>query len=211
MGVSQLFLRDFTRAGDNFNTSVENFRNGGANQLNSLELMFKASMARPSVSAAKGCLVKSSEHPIVRRRPQVESRWVYYAACHALLTGDPSEAFSAINSTVEIAKGKDHYSVWFRIVEIMTMIELEDYDWVEFKYDTLRKFLGRNRKLRNYRISAVLSIISSLMRNGFKLAAISRSSKVELEKLSNENEGYEWNPEGAEVIRFDEWVKRKLA
>ena len=26
-----------------------------------------------------------------------------------------------------------------------------------------------------------------------------------------EDESYEWNPEGAEVVRFEEWVQRKLA
>lgn len=210
VGFSLLKLRQYEEADQHFQTATELFRSGGLNQLNSFELLMKTQLAQPRITNAGRTLERALAHPILTRSPQKQSVWTYYSACVKLLSGDPSAAMSMLNSTVEVTKGKDEHSVQFRILEIMTMIELGDLDWIEFKYDTLRKFLARNRKLSTTRVKASLVIISSLMRKGFDLSKISKSAKVELQHLINESETYEWYPDGAELVRFDEWVQRKL-
>lgn len=210
VGFSHLMLRQFEKAIEHFETASTLFRSGGINQLNSLEHLMKAQVAHPSLSRARVTVEAALQHPILQRNSLRLSTWTYYSACVKLLSADPSAAMSALNSTVDVTKGKDEHSVQFRILEIMTMIELDDLDWIEFKYDTLRKFLARNRKLSTPRVKATLAIISSLMRKGFDLSKISKSAKAELHNMINESETYEWQPDGAELVRFDDWVQRKL-
>lgn len=210
VGYSLLKLRKYEQAGQHFQTSINLFRSGGLNQLNSYELLMKTQLAQPSITKAGRTLERALAHPILTRSTQRQSIWTYYSACLRLLSGDPAAAMSMLNSTVEVTKGKDEHSVQFRVLEIITMIELNDLDWIEFKYDSLRKFLARNRKLATLRVKATMIIISSLMRNGFELTKVSKSAKVELQHMINETETYEWQPDGAELVRFDDWVQRKL-
>jgi hypothetical protein len=54
-----------------------------------------------------------------------------------------------------------------------------------------------------------LDILSAILRKGLEFEGLGKNTESLLRQSLDESEGYEWNAEGAEVIRLDHWVQSK--
>jgi alpha-D-ribose 1-methylphosphonate 5-triphosphate synthase subunit PhnL len=107
-------------------------------------------------------------------------------------------------------KWKDELNIQFRILEVLQLLELEDYDWIDFKLETLRKFVSRNRKLKNPRIDGIIKVLYALQAKSYDLTRLNKSTLELIKKLNSSEKGWEWNPLGFELVRFDAWLERKM-
>jgi hypothetical protein len=87
---------------------------------------------------------------------------------------------------------------------------LRDEEWLEFKLDATRKFLTRYKQLDTPRVRAAVDILSNLLRRDLNAEELSEKNLLALNNSFNEIEGFEWNPSGTELVRFDKWLKAKL-
>ena len=210
VGTAMVQLHRFKEAEDYLEISVQKFREGGINQLASLELLLKAQLAAYGTFRSKSTITKGIGHRVAMKSERYKARWNYFKACREFLSSSPDESFATLNSNGDLLKWKDDLNIQFRILEVLQLIELEDYDWIEFKLDTLRKFVSRNRKLKSPRIGGIIKVLYALQAKSYDFEKFNKSTLDVLKNLNSNEKGWGWNPLGFELVRFDAWLERKM-
>lgn len=210
VGIAMVLLHRFKEAEEHLETSVQKFREGGINQLASLELLLKAQLATYGTYRSKETIIKGMEHPRTLSSDRYKARWNYFKACREFLSSKQDESYTTLNSNVDLLKWKDDLNIQFRILEIIQLLDREDYDWIEFKLDTLRKFVSRNRKLKTPRIDGIIKLLYAIQSKSFNLEKLNKPTHALIEKLHSSEKGWAWNPLGFELVRFDAWLERKM-
>jgi hypothetical protein len=209
LGTAYLNTRDFSNAAKHFGVADKNFPVAGNNRLANLEMLFRSQLGMDDFAAALGTVEAAQGHPRIKARAVTLPRWFYFQSCVQLKMGDADGSFRTLNQEGHLTKLHDEWNVWFRIVELMAMAEQRDEEWIDFKLQTLRKFIARYRKLGTPRVKAAVEILSAVLRKGLVFDNLGKKAEEGLKLSLAEAEGYEWSPEGAEVIRFDLWVQSK--
>lgn len=209
LGTAYLNTRNYHSAAVHFEIADKNFPVAGNNRLSNMELLFRSQFGMGDFTAALGTVEAAQVHPRIKARAVTLPRWFYFQACVQLKMGDADGSFRTLNQEGHLTKLHDEWNVWFRIVELMAMAEQRDEEWIDFKLQTLRKFIARYRKLGTPRVKAAVEILSAVLRKGLVFDNLGKKAEEGLKLSLAEAEGYEWSPEGAEVIRFDLWVQSK--
>ncbi len=210
VGIALVHLHRFKEAEDYLSISVNKFREGGMNQLKSIELLVKAQLASYATYHAKEAIDKGSSHLRVVANERLAARWNYFKACREFLISKPKESNVTLNSNTGLLKYRDDLNLQFRILEVLQLIELDERDWIEFKLDTLRKFLSRNRKLKTLRIDAVVKVLHAIQAKSYAFDSFNQATLKLVEKLHSDEEGWRWEPLGNELVRFDAWLGRRM-
>lgn len=209
LGTAYLNTRDYSNAAHHFNIADQNFPVAGNNRLANMEMLFRARLNMGDLTNATRTVEAAMIHPRIKSRADTLPRWYYFQSCIQLLSGDADSAYTTLNREGHLIKQRDEWNVWFRILEIMVMIEQRDEEWIDFKLQTLRKFIARYRKLGTPRVKASIEILSALIRNSLEFNSLGRKAEEALANCLSESDGYKWSPEGAEVIRMDFWIRSR--
>ena len=67
-----------------------------------------------------------------------------------------------------------------------------------------------HKKLDTPRVRAAIDLIGNLLRKEFDFGEISENNRQLLKLCLDESDGYEWSPTGAEIVRFDTWIRNKI-
>jgi hypothetical protein len=210
VGTAMVRLHRFKEAEKYLEISVQKFREGGGNQLASLELLLKAQLAAYGTYRSKETITIGMGHRRTLLSERLQAKWNYFKACREFLSGHPDQSYTTLNSNGDLMKWKDEINIQFRILEVLQLLELEDYDWIDFKLETLRKFVSRNRKLKNPRIDGIIKVLYALQAKSYDLTRLNKSTLELIKKLNSSEKGWEWNPLGFELVRFDAWLERKM-
>jgi len=211
VGLAQLELRNFSEAKNHLSVAEKHFPSAGFNRLQSLQFLGLAQMADQDYAGIMQTIEKAMMHPRIGAREHFLPQWLYIKACGEFLTSDIDSAFKTLNQNGDLMKQRDDWNIQFRMLEMLILIELKDEEWLEFKLDATRKFLTRYKKLDTPRVRASIELISNLLRRELDYDAISKKNNETLELCLNEAEGFEWNPAGPEIVRFDSWIKGKIS
>ena len=211
VGLAQLELRNFFEAKNHLSVAEKHFPSAGFNRLQSLQFLGLAQMADQDYAGIMQTIEKAMMHPRIGAREHFLPQWLYIKACGEFLTSDIDSAFKTLNQNGDLMKQRDDWNIQFRMLEMLILIELKDEEWLEFKLDATRKFLTRYKKLDTPRVRASIELISNLLRRELDYDAISKKNNETLELCLNEAEGFEWNPAGLEIVRFDSWIKGKIS
>ncbi|MBK7441259.1 MAG: hypothetical protein IPI65_06945 [Bacteroidetes bacterium] len=105
---------------------------------------------------------------------------------------------------------KTGWALGYRILEIMSLVELENYDALPYRLDTFRKQLSKITKENVSRPKLFLLIMNRLIKDNFDFKLVNQKQAESLQLLRDGKDKYFWNPRSYEVIRFDEWWDTKL-
>jgi hypothetical protein len=210
VGLAQLELRNFSEAIVHLGVAEKYFPAAGFNRLQGLEFLGLAEMAGQDYSAAIQTIEKAMTHPRIEAREHFLPRWLYIKACGEFLASDIDSSFRTLNRNGYLMKQQDEWNIQFRLLEMMQLIEMGDEEWLDFKLDATRKFLTRHKKLNKPRVKVTVDVIGNLIRKNLDYNEISESNLDALKLCLQEKKGYEWNPTGPEIVRFDTWIDSKL-
>jgi tetratricopeptide (TPR) repeat protein len=140
-----------------------------------------------------------------RKKPlRIESILHYLESCAWFMLEDYEQALDALFAADKLLADKGGWNLGMRIYEILILIEMEKYDLVSSRIETLRKHLSRYEgKPRELYIHRYLYLLD---RNAYDFSAENEEMKEILLKLADE---VTWEPVSHEVIRFDCWVNSK--
>ena len=210
VGIALLKLHRFKEAEEYMKISVEKFRGGGMNQLTSLELLLKSQLAAYGTHRSTQTIELGESHRLVLRSDQLKAKWSYFKACREFLSSKPDQSYSTLNSNGDLLKQRDDLNVQYRILEVLQLMELEDFDWIDFKLDTLRKFVSRNRKLKSSRIDGIIKVLYAIHVKSYRFDKLNKSTLKIIDQLNSDEKGWVWNPTGNELVRFDAWLERRM-
>lgn len=209
LGLAYLNTLNYAYAAKHFDVADSNFPVAGNNRLSNMELLFRARLGMDDVAGALQTVQAAMMHPRIKARQVTLPRWHYFQSCALFMAGDFQEVFSTLNREGYLTRQQNEWNIWCKVLEIMTMVELGDEEWIDFKLQTLRKFVARYRKLGVPRVKAAIEILSAILRKGLVFDKLGRKAEQGLADSLEEKEGFEWSPEGAEVVRLDLWVQGK--
>lgn len=210
LGLTYLELREQEDSVRYLSNSVSLFPVAGFNRLMALQYLAQAYLMSQNCQETYRIIDMSLSHPRIGARPQLKPTWLFFRACNEFLDGKVDRSFRTLNSDVFLLKERNEWNVQYRLLELYQMVEMGDEEWIEFKIDTLRKFLARNKKLNTPRVKAALEVLSNLWRKSFDHFELSEKALDLISKCLKEEKGYSWDPSGPELVRFDLWLKKKL-
>lgn len=209
LGTAYLNIRDYANAAIHFATADQNFPMAGNNRIMNFELLFRAQIGMGDNNGAGATVNEAINHARAKAKAATLPRWHYFHACQMFLTGGMEDAFRMLNQDGYLTKQRDEWNVQYRLLEIMIMTEQKDEEWIDFRIQTLRKFLTRNRKLGTLRVKANIEVLNAILHQGLEFDTFGKKAEESLRLCLEEGSGYEWSPEGAEVVRIDHWVQSK--
>ena len=209
LGSAYLGLRNFDHSIKYFTSSENLFPVSGFNRLQCMQFLVHAFVGKLDLEAAYKVQQAAMLHPRIKARPHLVPQWMFFKACLEFLSGEVDASFRTLNSEAYLMRQRDNWNVQFRLLELLQMAEMKDEEWMEFKIETFRKFLVRNKKQDMPRARAAMEILVNLWRKSFDFDQLSEKSLKLLNKCLEEDKGYEWDPLGPELVRFDRWVQNK--
>ena len=93
---------------------------------------------------------------------------------------------------------------------MLCIIELKNYDWLEYRTETFRKLLSTVRTKNIARPKIILKLLKALIKENYDFKAVTNLQKENLNLLKKGESDYRWDPDGYEIIRFDTWWMEKL-
>ena len=211
LGFAFLQLRKFGEAQSHLVVSEKLFAASGFNRLQSLQLLVQSAMPQKEYVAVQKYVDVALSHPRIERREYLVPRWLFFKTSVLFARGDVDEAFTTLNRDGYLMKQQDEWNIQYRLLEMMILIEQVDEEWLEFKLDATRKFLTRHKNLDTPRVRAAVDVFSNILRKDLNFNELSSKNEKLLTKCLFEEQGYEWNPAGAELIRFDKWIESRRA
>jgi tetratricopeptide (TPR) repeat protein len=99
----------------------------------------------------------------------------------------------------------------FRILEIMCLIELEDFDQSAIRIDDLVRQYYRLRDSGDIteRNLMILTVLSDIAKKGFSYQNLNQKTIDLVLRLREKGKGHSWEPFTPEIIPFHEWISGK--
>lgn len=190
--------------------SLKNFPKGGMNELMSTEVLFFGQFRNKDYEDAHTTVNNIFNHPRIKSSSFFHAKWLYLKANLEFMEGKFGDAMKTLNQNTELMKDKSGWLLGYRLLEMMIMIEQEEYEWVDFKIDSFRKLLERQKGQQIQRAKLINTMLNSLVKNNFDFEETSIDESRNYKALIKAQDDLYWDPMGFEVIRFDEWFGNKV-
>lgn len=190
--------------------AVKNFPKGLMNELTATESLFFAQFRSKHYDDAHTTIDAAFIHPRLKANKFFHSKWLYLRANLQFMEGNHDKAMKTLNQDTELTKDKSGWLLGYRLLEILIMIERHDYEWVDFKIDSFRKLLQRQKDENIHRIKLILTILNTLHKSNYDFEETSIDESKNYKTLKRAEGDLYWNPMGFEVVRFDEWFEAKV-
>jgi len=91
------------------------------------------------------------------------------------------------------------------LLELLNILEMQDYDWFEYKMDSFRKKLKKVKTIICPRLPEIYGLMRSLVKCNYNYKNTVSHQQSHLAELTS----YHWDPLGYELINVADWIKSK--
>ncbi|MEM7105013.1 MAG: tetratricopeptide repeat protein [Bacteroidota bacterium] len=189
---------------------VEKFHNGLMNELRAMESLFFAYLRNGDYQEARELALRAHNHKQIKRNNLVKAKWAFYEANLEYLEGNVDRAASLVRQNNALLKDRSGWLFGFKILELMITADDNEYDRLDYQLSSLSHLFSRNKTEKNSRVRVIRQVLRALISNGGNYTKTNESARDKLGLLENGEGDFYWNPEGYEIIRFDEWFKNKI-
>lgn len=133
--------------------------------------------------------------------------WLLQKATLEFTKQDFSDSVKTLQTGFNQLSGKSDWMVGYRLMELLNIMELQDYDWLEYKLEAFRKFVYRLHCTSKDRYTA----IHKLFKKCLDLHKDTNQLYECLKYAEISNEYQQWDPMGAEIINIFGWFKQKFS
>jgi len=190
--------------------AVRSFRKGGINQFMAMENLFFAYYRNNDYESAADIVTKMFEHRAMKANSFYPAKWLYLRACLEFSTGEFNKALKTLNENTELNKDKSGWLLGYRILELLIMVEIREFEWFDFKLESFRKLLQRQKTENVQRSKVIFNVLKTLGKMNFDYFDTLEKEQNNIKLLEEAENELQWDPKGFEVIRFDDWIKTKM-
>jgi tetratricopeptide (TPR) repeat protein len=209
-----LNTQDYPLATQFAQKAVDLFKPGMINQLHAYIMLFFATFRNEEFDKATEILNIAQNHRLIKSKnhPQMLSRIKLLKAALLFRQGDIEKSSYVLNRENAGSREKDDWIPGFYMLDLLIMMEKKASDLANYKLEAFRKMLHRHGiDKQEMRINLIARIMKNLVRENCSFEKILPFHEPEMKLLSEAKENYYWNPAGYEVIRFDEWLMKKVS
>ncbi len=135
----------------------------------------------------------------------------YFLAATFFMMKDFQYSAKHLSLINPIEADKEGWNLGIKILQIMTAIELNDFDDATAKIEALRKYFANGNGTTNHRAKLIHSVLHSLSYNGYNFKAIYHEQKAAFEMLREKAGELQWEIKSSEVIIFHQWFFAKVS
>lgn len=202
--MGQLFLESahYQYAKNYFEQSLSLYPSGSKN---SLSIQLSLNLALFLQADFENLAKILTDLAVSTRHPEIYAIIAYQQASINFVQENYTEALKALEQADSLLKDKAGWNIGIRFMELLLLIEKEDFDLAQYKIDTLRKHVEKylQKEERDYLRYKLLS----------KIIHESGDFKKVLTKYNFIQELFEkliWKPNTYELIREDCWLVAKV-
>lgn len=130
------------------------------------------------------------------------ARWSYYTLYMYYLQGNFKKVIKSVNSDTLLQRNK-HWLMIGKTLEILSIYQLNDLDWLYYKIDSLRKSLqGVDKQF--CRLHKILGVIKN------NLCEKSIAPNDAIDRLAGIENDLPWHPLSQELLNFCAWIPATL-
>lgn len=207
---SAMYLGLFEEALQSAERALEFTNKGGPNEISVLEYIFMAKIQLKAPLNLNETLISGTNHPRLKYSKYIESKWSFYKAIYLYKTRNFDKCIQELQKESELLKDKSGWLFGLKLLEILCYIELEEFDMIDYRIESLRKLLQRQKHKNIVRIKSIFNVLNTLVKTGYSFKNTYKKEAEIFQLLSESKDEYFWDPLGYELIRFDEWFRSKI-
>jgi len=173
------------------------------------EMQLRLNIELENFEACELYLAKLLKHNMVEISYNL-NRVLLYKTFYHFRKGEKEKALLQMSSVQELGKDKAGWLFGIYYLEILSLIDLEEYGQASYRIENLNHLLYRQKDRNVVRIKLILKIIKSLVRKPFAIEQVVIQHESNLLKLKSNKGDYYWDCLGYEVVRFEDWLDRKF-
>lgn len=207
-----IFLKKLDDSFDKLVMAKEYFVNQPANLAILNEIEFYTMFYRGNIDESRLCLEALIKYTRTVNTPILLDKRIFFKGCIEFIRGEFKEALELMLQCHELDKDKEGWNIIKRIMITLCRIELEDYESVDLKINSLDKFIKRLLKTRNIkpRYLIIIRVLRKLINDNFDYTKVFASRTKYFNQLTSEDPEYRWEIKSPELVIFDEWFKSKM-
>lgn len=113
-------------------------------------------------------------------------------------------SMETLKSNYPIIRKNPFWVAGYRFMEILNVVEMRDYEWVDYKLNVVRKFLAKKHRSVSIRMKLGYKLLRRYM--DFKKRAdqnaLSSTDHIKIRPV--------WDPLSSEIINIEDWYKMKM-
>lgn len=206
-----IYLNNFEESVHYVNQAILEFNGYALNIVLSEEVLFYAKYYLNDYKECRDILER------VKKRfrsidETVVNRFRYYQATLNFQDGNYEKALGELSSLPELARDKEGWNVARKVLQVLCLIEKEDFDSVDLSVFSLQKYLKRiqRQKHLNPRYLVIIRILVKLINEGYDYKTTYEKRKRYFQLLSSKTGDYKWKIKSPELIVFNKWFESKL-
>ena len=179
-------------------------------ELEILGLMFMSYFQLSEFSLATQTVEAAFRNEWIYEEQTQLAKWNLCKAALEFAKGDYNASLKNFLTKQGLFRTQPEIFLGGKLLELLNIIELGDYDWVEYKLESFRKTLNKYRKGNRERFKTIYQILRALLKAGFDFPLIWEEEQEKLSLLQAEEGDWCRNPLGSELINFYEWMLVKV-
>lgn len=205
IAVNMAYMKRYEEAMRYAEVASKKFVKGLINELASLEMLFYAALHNGDYDMCRQVLDRARAHPKINANKQYPAKWDYYEANLLFCQGKYEEASAKLIGYSELLKDKAGWLLGHKMLELMCMFMQDELDLMDFRTESLRKLLQRQKGENVQRSKTMMKVLETYMRLGGNLKKTREKEAERLELLRQAEGAHSWDPLGFELVRFDTW------
>ncbi len=201
-----IYLKDYNNALLRSENAIQLFPNTSIEYVQGLQVYYFANFRSGKIKIAESAVEIALNHPLVK--DVLKSKWILLNAALMFV----QKRFSVVNRmiyTQNTEKNDAYWEIGSKILEMLNILETEDFDWFEYKVESLRKRMKSLRNKSNDRIKIFYCLLKTLVRTNYDYNATVTTEKQNLDLLLSNKLTLTWDPMGYELINIRDWFLNK--
>jgi hypothetical protein len=204
-----IYLRQYPEATAYASAALRLFNPGMLNELQALEVLYYAHFRNQNLLEARRVAERGLRHPQIKANPFFRGKWLFLEANQLFAEGQYADSFRQLHANTELRKDKSGWLLGYKLLELLNLLELQEYDWFDFNLDSFRKLLQPKTDEHLRRCKSIYQIFRTLLKCNFQYGLTLQQEAHHLALLRQETHPYAWNPLGYELIKVDAWLTAK--
>ena len=184
------------------------FQRGMLNELYAIETLFFAHFRNRQWGEAQELIAEATHHRQYEAHELTPGKWQYFKANVAFARRDFDASLADLHLNCTLKKDRGGWFLGYRILELLNLIEKQEYDWIDSKLESFRKYLQQVNSHQVPRCKNILRLLFALSKHGFDFQATRRDEQSLISSLSQARAENYWDPMGYELVRISDWVDR---
>lgn len=211
LSIVNLLIGNYSEAFKCADNATKYFVKQSMNQVNAFGFLFLSAIYDKQFEVALSIVNKVSKFKTIEQYKTIEAKWNYYKANLLFAQGKFDDALALLQRENELISDKSGWRLGFKILGMMCIVELGNYDWLDFRIETFRKLLSDVKNENVSRPKLVLLIIKGFIKHMYDFKNTTSDLKEQFDLLASNDAEYKWDPIGYEVIPFHKWWYNKIA